>query len=112
MTQEEVRNKIYSYAKVQNIIFDDNDIAPEISCIITNDKYTEAKQKDLLKLLHSLFSRIKNGRGTSANDDRDGKIVCEKVRSEIKKYMAISFETQSKGLSKQYNVYKFELAPR
>lgn len=107
MTQEDVEKKIYSYARDNKIIFECDDMVPEISIYIINYKNTEAKQKDLLKLVKILFSRIRNGRGTLVYDERNGKLVCEKIRCEIKKYMAFYFETQLKGFLKQYKIYKF-----
>jgi tryptophanyl-tRNA synthetase len=113
MTQEEVEKKIRSYAKKKNITFDNDKIILEISIYISNPITMEAYQKDRLQQLYSLFNGIKKAkRGDPLHDKRNGKIVCTKIKSNIKKYMSLHFETIRKNIFKYYKVYKFEVAPR
>jgi hypothetical protein len=112
ITQDRVEEKIRSYAKKNRIIFDYDDMVREISEHIINPKFTEAKQKDLLRLIDILFSRIKNGYGEPLYDERNGKIVCEKIRRDIKKYMAVSFETLKKGIFKKFKMYYWQISDR
>jgi len=112
MTQDKAEEKIRSYARKNKIIFDYYEMVQEISGHIVNPIFTDAKQKDLLRLINILFSRIKSGYGEPLNDERCGKIVCEKVRSDIKKFMAISFETLKKGFFKKYKMYYWQISSR
>jgi hypothetical protein len=109
MTQDEVEKKIRSYTKKKNIYFNDDNLILYISKYIIGEKFTEAKQKNYLSHLYTLFNGIKIGRGESLYDERNGKVVCTKIKSDIKKYMALHFETLSKRLVKKYKVYMFKI---
>jgi hypothetical protein len=110
MTQDEVEEKIYSHAKKKNIKFDYKEMVSEISKHITALKTTEECQ-DVLNHLISLFNGIwKYKRGKLLHDERNGKVVCIQIKSDIKKYMALHFETHQGKITKSYNIYFFEIS--
>ena len=112
MTQDDVEKRILLYTKKKSIYFDDDDIISKMSVYISNPKTIEYCQEDRLQQLFSLFNGISKGRGEPIQDERNGKAVCTKIKSEIKKYMAIHFNTLKKGFSNQYEVYEFVINDR
>jgi len=112
MTQGNVENRILLYTKKKNIYFDDNGIVSKMSVYISDPKTIEYCQEDRLQQLFSLFNGISKGRGELIHDERNGKAVCTKIKSEIKKYMGVHFNTLKKVFTNQYEIYEFVIEDR